>query len=56
MKKSTVAREGKMIAEDIEIPEEPISLHTLAAQKKRTAALKRIVAKQKKTSKEVLVK
>ena len=46
----------KMTVEDIEIPEVPISLRTIVAQKKRAAALKRIVAKRKKTSKEVRVK
>jgi hypothetical protein len=56
MKQSTVVRGGKMIAEDIEIPEVPISIRTISAQRKRAAALKRIVAKRKKTSKEVLVK
>lgn len=45
-----------MIAEDIEIPEVPISLRTIVAQKKRAAALKRIIAKQRKKSEEVQLK
>jgi hypothetical protein len=38
MKKSTLVRGGKMIAEDIEIPEVPISIRTISAQRKRAAA------------------
>jgi hypothetical protein len=56
MKQSTVVRGGKMIAEDIEIPEVPISIRTISAQRKRAAALKRIVAKREKKNKEILVK
>ena len=36
-----------MLAEDIEIPEVPVSLRTITAHKKRVAALKRAQAKRK---------
>jgi hypothetical protein len=36
-----------ILAEDIEIPEVPVSLRTIAAHKKRIAALKRAHAKRR---------
>jgi hypothetical protein len=45
-----------MTADEIEIPEVPISLRTIVAQKKRAAALKRIIANQRKKSEEVQLK
>jgi hypothetical protein len=36
-----------MLVEDIEIPEVPVSLRTIAAHKKRIAALKRAHAKRR---------
>jgi len=36
-----------MLAEDIEIPEVPVSLRTIAARKKRVAAFKRAQAKRR---------